>query len=66
MGDRAAPENVLHDPMPTKATPSPTPPAEEKDPAAYGGLLFLGGLGSMLLGGVYTLFRTVKKRRRKA
>ena len=37
---------------------------EETDPAAYGGLLFLGGLGSMLLGFVYALFRWFKKKKR--
>ena len=31
---------------------------------AYAGLLFLGGLGSMLMGGVYVLFRQFKKKRR--
>ena len=61
LGDLAAPGNALVTPAATEDTP---PVSEEQDPAAYGGLLFLGGFGSMLVGGVYVLFRRFKKKRR--
>lgn len=44
---------------------SPTPPPEDPPQSQqFAGLLFLGGLGSMMLGCVYALFRTLKKKRR--
>ena len=46
-----------------KSSPTPTPPPEEP-PAQFAGYLFLGGLGSMILGCVYVLFRAFKRKKR--
>ena len=51
-------------PPPPSDTPPPTPTHDGPSASAYGGLLFLGGLGSMLLGCVYMLFRALKKKKR--
>ena len=64
VGDRAAPLEPVRTPVPIRDTPPPTPPREEPEITDLGGLLFLGGLGSMLLGCVYALFRAVRKKKR--
>ena len=66
VGDREAPAHQLNDTAPAGETPPPTPPPKAPETTAYAGLLFLGWLGSMLLGCVYVLFRVIRKRRKKA
>ena len=51
---------------PVENTPTPTPPP--KDPgevSANVGLLFLGGLSTILLGWMYALFRLLRRKKRK-
>ena len=48
-----------------QSSPTPTPPPKERAEASnYAGFLFLGGLGSMLLGLLYALFRLLRRKKR--
>ncbi len=61
VGDGREPLRPLEDDSGAPGTP---PPEEPPESAAFAGLLFLGGLGSMILGCVYVLFRQIKKKKR--
>ena len=48
-----------------QSSPTPTPPPEERaEVSNYAGFLFLGGLGSILLGLLYALFRLLRRKKR--
>ncbi len=48
-----------------RTSPTPTPPPEERTEVSnYAGFLFLGGLGSILLGLLYALFRLLHRKKR--
>ena len=48
-----------------RSSPTPTPPPEERaEVSNYAGFLFLGGLGSILLGLLYALFRLLHRKKR--
>lgn len=52
-------------PESAQCSPTPTPPPEERaEVSNYAGFLFLGGLGSMLLGLLYALFRLLRRKKR--
>ncbi len=60
VGDGKAPANLL------KEDPAEdTPPEEKEPPAQLAGLLFLGGMGSMILGCFYVLFRQLRRMPRR-
>ncbi len=48
-----------------QSSPTPTPPPEDRGEVSdHAALLFLGGLGSMLLGLLYALFRLLHRKKR--